>query len=60
VDVLEEGNQGDELLVVTVALPGVEDDGVFGLLADVLRVRVDDDDLGQVTVQVRQVLLKDC
>lgn len=58
-DVLEEGDQGDELLVVAVALPGIEDDGVLGLLANVLGVGVDDDDLGEVTVQVRQVLLKD-
>lgn len=56
VDVLEEGNKVHELLVVTVALPGFKDDGVFRLVADVLGVAVDDDDLLQVTVEVRKVL----
>jgi hypothetical protein len=50
VDVLEEGNEVDQLLVVSVALPGVKDDGVLGLIADVLGVAVDDDDLLQITV----------
>lgn len=56
VDVFEEGDEADELLVVGVALPGVEDDGVLGLLADVAGVGVDDNDLGQITVEVRQIL----
>lgn len=56
VDVLEEGNEVDELLVVSVALPGIKDDGVLGLVADVLGVAVDDDHLLQITVEVREVL----
>lgn len=56
VDVLEEGNEVDKLLVVSVTLPRIKDDGVLGLVADVLGVAVDNDHLGQVTVEVGEVL----
>jgi hypothetical protein len=35
VDVFEEGDQGDEFLVLDITLPGLENDCVFGLLLDV-------------------------
>lgn len=61
VNVLEEGNQANEVLVVGVillTLPGLENDGILGLLADKLGVSVDDNDLGQITVQVREILIR--
>jgi hypothetical protein len=59
VNVLEEGNQRHELLVVGIALPGLQNDGVLGLLADVFGLGVEDDDLGEITVEVGEVLVKD-
>jgi len=56
VDILEEGDQAYEVLVLGLALPRVEDNGVFGLLADMRGLCVDNDDLGEVTVEVREVL----
>lgn len=44
-DVFEEGNQADEAIVIWLALPWVEDDSVFGVLADMLGLCVDDNDL---------------
>lgn len=52
VDVFEEGNEADEVLVVRLSRPGLEDNGVFGLVADVLGLGVDDDDLGEISVEV--------
>lgn len=54
----EERDEVDEvgpLLLLT--LPFREDDPVLWLQLEVLRVRVDHDDLGEVAVQVRQVLV---
>lgn len=56
VNVLEEGDEANEVLVVAVTLPGVEDNGVLGLVADVLGIGVDNYDLGEVSVQIREVL----
>jgi hypothetical protein len=58
VDIFEKGNQSHKLLVAGLALPGVQNDGVLGLLADVGRVGVEDNDLGQITVEVREVLVE--
>lgn len=58
VDVFEERNQADELLVLGVTLPGVEDNRVFGLFANIPGLGVDDDDLGKIAVKVRKVLQK--
>lgn len=55
-NVLEERNQGNKLLVVAVTLPGVEDDGVLRLLPNMSGVGVDNDDLGQIAVEVGKVL----
>lgn len=55
-DVLEEGDEADQVLVVGSALPGIEDNRVLRLLSNVALVGVEDDDLGQVSVQVRQIL----
>ncbi|KAI6748182.1 hypothetical protein HG531_008724 [Fusarium graminearum] len=55
-NVLKEGNEVDEVLVVFVTLPGVKNNGVIGLVADMLGLGVDDDHLGQVTVKVGEVL----
>ena len=57
VDVFEERNQGNQFLVVGISLPGIEDNGVLGLLADMLGIGINDDDLGQVTVEVGKILL---
>lgn len=51
-DIFEEGNQCYKLLVAGLALPGVQNDGVLGLLADVRGVCVEDNDLGKITVKV--------
>lgn len=56
VDVFEEGNETDEIFVCGVTFPGVEDDGVFGLFSDVASFGVDDDNFGEVTVEVAQIL----
>lgn len=55
-DVLEEGNHVDEAAVTGVAVPRRKNDGIVGLLAYKLRIRVDDDDLGEVTVKVGKIL----
>jgi hypothetical protein len=41
VDIFEEGDQGNELFVLHLSLPFLEDDGVFGLLFGVVGVGVD-------------------
>lgn len=51
-DVLEEGDEADEVLVVGISRPGLEDNGVLGLVADVLGLGVDDDNLGEISVEV--------
>lgn len=52
VDIFEEGNQSYELLVAGLTLPGVQNNGVLRLFADVGGVGVEDNDLGQITVEV--------
>lgn len=58
VDVLEEGNEVDEALVGSVTLPGRKNNGVVRLVANMLGLGIDDDNLGQVTVEVGKIL--DC
>ena len=56
VDELKEGDEGHKLIVLRVTLPLGQDDGVFGLGTHVLGVGINDDDFGQVSVQIRKVL----
>ena len=56
VNVFKEGDQANEVIVLGLSLPGVENDGVLGLLANVRGFGVDDDNLGEVTVKVGKVL----
>jgi len=56
VNVFQERDQPDQALVVGVAFPRVEDNGVFPVLPDVSGICVDDNDLGQVSIEIGQVL----
>ena len=53
---LEERDHVDQATVALLSLPWLHDDSVVGLEIRVLGVNVKHDDLGQVTIQVRQVL----
>lgn len=54
----QEWNKVDEVgPLLLLAFPLGQDDPVLRLQREVLRVRVDHDDLREVTVQVRQVLV---
>ena len=52
VDILEEGDQGDEFFVFDVALPGFQNDGIIRLLFSVRCFRINDDDFGEIAVEV--------
>ena len=49
-NVFEVGNQLDQLLVLWLSLPRLEQDGVFGLGLDVVWVGVDDDGLAEGSI----------
>jgi hypothetical protein len=55
-DVFEEGDELNEGLVVRVAGPWGEDDGVIGLVFGVAGHRVDHDDFGEIAIQIGEVL----
>ena len=56
VNVLEEGNQCNQLCVLRVARPFRQDYGIFGLQADVGSVCIDHNDFGEITIEIGQVL----
>lgn len=53
---LQERDHVNETAVSRFALPWLDDDGVLGLQRGVLGISVEKNDLGQVSVQVGQVL----
>ena len=55
-DVFEEGDEGDKFIVVGVAFPFGEDDGVFGLEFGVGGDGVDEDGFGEGAVEVGEIL----
>ena len=52
----EEGNHRYQALVSGCALPLLDDDRVFRMGGAVVRIGIEKDDFGQVSVQVREVL----
>ena len=54
---LEEWEEIQELGVVQVAIPGLDSHTIIFLQTIAFRVCVDDDDVAQVPVQIRQVLV---
>jgi hypothetical protein len=56
VDVFEEWDQTNEVLVVRVALPWLQNDGVLGLLSNMALIGVDDNDLREIAVEVGKIL----
>ena len=55
--VLEERNQSHERLVLRVTLPFVENNRVLGLQARMFFLGVNHNHLGQISVQVRKILI---
>lgn len=55
-DVFEEWDQTNEVLVVRVALPWLQNDGVLGLLSNMALIGVDDNDLREIAVEVGKIL----
>ena len=55
--VFEKWDEGDKIFVVYVAFPFGEDDGVLGLESGVRGICVDHEDLLDVAIQIREVLV---
>lgn len=55
-DIFEEGNKGNELIVLDIAFPRFQDDGILGLSADMLGFGVYDYDFGKIAVKVGEIL----